>query len=160
LQSPPEAHIDIAAHREGDVIKTRVSAESLKGDWKDLRLQIALIENDLRYSGENGIRFHPMVVRAMAAGEQGFPLKPGEKHVVEYAFDTDQLSADLKSYLDSYEKGNDRFGPITFIQEMNHIDPANVSVVAFVQDYATKHVLQATFAKVTEAEMERMSASK
>lgn len=146
LQSGPEANIELTATRDGNVIKAHAAADNIKGDWKDLRLQIALVENDLRYSGENGIRLHPMVVRNLAADGQGFVIKPGEKRTFEYTFDTAQISRELKTYLDSYEKSNDRYGPITFIQEMNSIDPKNVSVVAFVQDNDTKHVLQAAFA--------------
>ncbi len=152
LQSEPEAQIELSASSDGHVVRGRAVAENAKGNWKDLRLQIALVENNLRYSGENGIRLHPMVVRDLAADGNGFPLKVGEKRSVEYTFDTAQISRDLKAYLDKYEKSNDRFGPITFIQEMNAIDPKHVSIVAFVQDNDTKHVLQAAFVPVAAAQ--------
>ena len=115
-----------------------------------MKLQIALVENRLRYSGENGIRFHPMVVRNMAHSGDGFAVEPGTGWTVQYAFDLPAISAGLKTYLDAYEKSNDRFGPITFIQEMDKINPADLSVVAFLQDTKTKHILQAAYTPVSE----------
>jgi len=149
LQSPAEAEIKLAARRNGDRIEVRASAANIKSDSKDLKLQIVLVEDRLRYSGENGIRFHPMVVRSVARDDEGFPVEPGKDCDVEYTFDIPKIGEGLKSYLDGYEKSNDRFGPITFIQEMYAIDPANLSVVAFVQDIKTKHVLQASYVRVT-----------
>ncbi len=134
LKSAPGASLTVSASRSGSVVTVHARAESAK----PLRLQIALAEKQLRYSGENGIRFHPMVVRAMA---DGFALN----EPVETTFDVSQISADLKSYLDDYEITNDRFGPIHFSEKKYSIDPANLAVVAFVQDMETKRVLQATY---------------
>jgi hypothetical protein len=141
LQKAPEAAIALNIARNGDAWEAKASASAIKGNWKNLHLDIALVENELRYSGENGIRLHLMVVRSMA----DFSLaKDGGSF--RQVFDTAQISSALKHYLEAYELSNDRFGPITFIQKMNHINPANVSVVAFIQDADSKHVLQAKVA--------------
>ena len=147
LQVPAEARIQLTAWRDGDRIQVRTSAANIKTDSKDLKLQIALVEERLRYSGENGIRFHRMVVRSIA-GNDCFPVEPGKDSSIQYTFDVQKISDGLKSYLDAYEKSNDRFGPITFIQKMYTINPADLSVVAFVQDIKTKHVLQAAYVRV------------
>ncbi len=152
FRSPPEARITLTAHRDGGLIKVSASASTGRTATSDLTLQIALVENRLRYSGENGIRFHPMVVRSLAGGDREFPIQPGKPCDVQYTFDIPKISAGLKTYLDGYEKANDRFGPITFIREMDSIDPADLSVVAFVQDTKTKHVLQAAYAKVANSQ--------
>ena len=90
-----------------------------------------------------------MVVRSVAnSDENGFSIDPAKPDTVEYSFDVSQISADLKTYLDNYEQHNDRFGQITFIEKKYEIDPADLSVVAFVQDVKTKHVLQAAYAKL------------
>lgn len=143
LQAAPEAELGLTVARKGTSVEANASASAIKGDWKNLHLDLALVENELRYSGENGIRLHLMVVRSMA----DFPLTK-TSGTFSHAFDTAQISSALKSYLDAYEVSNDRFGPITFIQKMNQINPANVSVVAFIQDADSKHVLQARFADV------------
>ncbi len=150
LQSPAEARIQLSAWRNGDRIEVHASAANIKSDSKALKLQLALVENRLRYSGENGIRFHPMVVRSMAREDEGFAVEPGKECAIQYTFDIQKISDGLKSYLDGYQKSNERFGPITFIQEMYAINPANLSVVAFVQDTKTKHVLQAAYIPVAD----------
>jgi hypothetical protein len=150
LATPPEAQIHLIAWRKGNDIEVKASATDVKSASKDLKLQIALVENRVRYSGENSIRFHPMVVRSLARDDDGFAVDAGAGCVVQYTFDTQKISEMLKTYLDKYEKVNDRFGPITFIQKMYSIHPAAVSVVAFVQDAKTRHVLQAAYAQVMD----------
>lgn len=151
LLSAAEASIQLTARRDADRIEVHASAADVSSDSKNLRLQIALVEDRIRYSGENGIRFHPMVVRGMA-GDDGFPVEPGKASSVDYIFDIPKISSELKTYLDNYEKSNDRYGPITFIQKMYAINPADLSIVAFVQDTATKHVLQAAYARVVSTQ--------
>src|SRR5581483_3302526 len=149
LQKPAEAEIRLTATREGDVVKVRATVDNLKPDAKDVKLQIALIEEGLRYSGENGIRFHPMVVRAMAGKDaQGFEVEAGKSATFEWSFDVDKISSALKTYLDDYEKNNDRYGKITFIEKKYRIDPKHLAVAAFVQESKTRHILQASFATV------------
>ena len=115
-----------------------------------MKLQIALVEDRLRYSGENGIRFHHMVVRNIAANAEGFAMEPGKDSDIPYTFDIPKIPDGLKTYLDGYEKANDRFGHITFIRKMYAINQSNLSVVAFVQDETTKHILQAAYAPVAD----------
>ncbi len=136
-----------------------------------LRLQIALVEEHVRYSGENGTRFHDMVVRAMAApppatagnkpeaGEAaagtpgtplpalGFALKPGPGGTFEYTFDLAKAAADALAHLQDFET-NTRKGEYSFRQKKHEIDPSKLLVVAFVQDEATKKILQAVYIKL------------
>ena len=139
LQSPAEADIALIASRDGNRIKVRASTANIKGQWKDLKLQLVLVEDELRYSGENGIRFHRYVARSVATGGAD---------QMDVTFDITQISSGLKKYLDEYEKSNGDFGPITFIQEMDAIDPGNLSVIAFLQDNETRHILQAAYLRL------------
>jgi tetratricopeptide (TPR) repeat protein len=152
LQSPAEVLITLTASRSSGLVVVHAAAARIKSASKDLALQIALVEDELRYSGENGIRFHPMVVRSVARGGEGFALEPGKGCEVEYKFDIAEISDGLKNYLDGYEKSNDRFGPITFLEKMYKINPAGLSVVAFVQDMKTKTVLQAAYMRVANSQ--------
>ncbi len=79
LQSPPEAAIRLTAWRAGDRVEVHTSVTGIKSASKTLRLQIALVEDRLRYSGENGIRFHHMVVRSIAAQCRGFRNRAGQR---------------------------------------------------------------------------------
>ncbi|MGC2656954.1 MAG: hypothetical protein WA324_03180 [Bryobacteraceae bacterium] len=149
LDEPAEASLTLAATRHGDTVHVVVHTGKIQSASKDLNLEIVLVENLQRYSGENGNRFHPMVVRSVAnSDENGFSLDPAKPGTVEYSFDVSRISSNLKTYLDNYEQHNDRFGQITFIEKKYEIDPADLSVIAFVQDIKTKHVLQAAYEKV------------
>ena len=144
LQQPAASHIELNTSRSGDRILVHATASNMTGSSNSLRLRIVLVENRLSYSGENGVRFHRMVVRDMAS-DDGFAVKPKENCSFTYSFDLQKISAGLKTYLDAYQRSNERFGPITFINEMYAINPDNLSVVAFVQDAATRRVLQAAY---------------
>jgi tetratricopeptide (TPR) repeat protein len=146
LKTSPDLSLALSASREGERITARASLDPGSHGSKNMRLQIVLAEKQVRYSGENGIRFHPMVVRAMAGGDgDGFAIDPSGAKVYDATFDVSQIGADLKSYLDSYEMENDRFGPIHFSEKKYLIDVNNIAIIAFVQDVDTKRVLQATY---------------
>ena len=70
LEEPARATLKVQATGEGESIKVVVDVAEFASDAKDVRLHIALAERELRFTGENGIRFHPFTVRAMA-GERG-----------------------------------------------------------------------------------------
>jgi hypothetical protein len=128
------------------VTKAGKAAKAGKPDQK-LRLQIALVEEMVHYTGENGVRFHPMVVRSLASTETntlGFPVASGKGAKVAYTFDIAKAVADARAHLDEMEGGSSqRFGKFQFIERENDINPANLRVVAFVQNEKTKEILQA-----------------
>jgi hypothetical protein len=97
-----------------------------------------------------------MVVRAMALdakSDQGFALKPGKGGTFEYTFDLAKAVADAKAHLEQFEKV-ERKGEYTFRQKKHEITGGLV-VVAFVQDEATKQVLQAVYLKPPAAKAAR-----
>ena len=146
LKAQPELSLALSASREGERITAHARVDPLAHGTKNLRLEIVLVEKQVRYSGESGIRFHPMVVRAMAGmNSDGFALDPSGAQVYDATFDVSQISAGLKTYLDGFEAENDRFGPIHFAEKKYSIDMGKVAIVAFVQDSETKHVLQASY---------------
>jgi len=147
LDVKPAADITLKATMIGD--KVEVDAKVAKAGKPDqkLRLQVALVEEMVHYTGENGVRFHPMVVRSLASTEKntlGFPVAPGKGAKVAYSFDITKAVADARAHLDEMEGGSSqRFGKFQFIERENDINPANLRVVAFVQDEKTKEILQA-----------------
>lgn len=145
LTTPADAQIKLAASITGSVVKVNAAVSGVKGDSKDLNVQVLLLEKELRYSGENGIRFHPMVVRAMGGDKSdGFALTSASGSF-EQSFDVAKLSADLKTYLDDYEQHPTRGTPFKFIEKKDQIDSHDLAVVVFVQDTKTKRVLQAAY---------------
>jgi hypothetical protein len=118
----------------------------------DLALNFALVEDDVRYSGQNGIRFHRYVVRALAKpADGGFAVAPDKTATLDASFNPAAISATLKAYLDDYAKHNDRFGPITFLSTDTTMQPSHLYVVAWVQDLKTHRVLDTAIVPVAES---------
>jgi len=147
LEVKPAAGITLKASMIGD--KVEVGARIGKAGKPDqkLRLQVALVEEMVHYTGENGVRFHPMVVRSLAAAEKntlGFPVAAGKGTKVACAFDIAKAVADARAHLEDMEGGSSqRFGKFQFIERKNDINRSNLRIVAFVQDEKTKEILQA-----------------
>jgi len=148
------ADLQVTAKLNGSTVDVRVSGKELESPGAGRHLQIALVENDVSYSGENGFRFHPMVVRNVAQStkdKSGFPLPKPANFDVDYSFDLDQIIAANLKYYDEYITDlKARTGiSATFREKRVWIDAHKLSVVAFVQDDSTKEILQS--AKVAVA---------
>ena len=145
LEVAPGGALRLEASADGQTVKVKASPGSVKTDAKDVKIQVVLVEELLRYTGENGIRFHPMVVRAMGGPEEaGFKLDPAKPGPVEVSFDLAKISEGLTQHLDSYEKDK----KITFVEKKTQIDRAKLGVVAFVQDDKSKEILQSVYVRV------------
>jgi tetratricopeptide (TPR) repeat protein len=148
LEQPADASLAIEASIEGGTVRVRANVSGLKSDHRPARLQIVLVEDMLRYSGENGIRFHPMVVRSVI--EAGLALHRGAPSAVDHAFNLAAIADDNRGYLDGYEV-NGQHDRMTFSKKLAAMDQRNLSVVAFVQEDQTKRVLQAASVKLAPA---------
>ncbi|MEK6336765.1 MAG: tetratricopeptide repeat protein [Acidobacteriota bacterium] len=152
LETPAEADLKLMAVLEGDLVKISVTVDKVNVQSPDLKLQIALTEEVLRYTGENGVRFHPMVVRSLGGKDSaGFALTPSAPTKVEWTFDLKAMTEQLKKYLDTFEQQGYRGDSFAFSEKKFQIDPNNLSLVAFVQDMKTKTVLQTVYLRVKPA---------
>jgi hypothetical protein len=146
LEVKPGAEISLQASLSGDSVAVAAKVGKSRKLDRKLRLQIALVEEMVHYTGENGVRFHPMVVRALAKGGQdtlGFAIAPGKTSRTACTFDVAKAMADAKAHLDEMEGGSSqRFGKFQFVERKSDINRANLRVVAWVQDQKTKEVLQ------------------
>jgi len=141
--------VKLEASIEGSTVKTKATVANVKSDSANLKLHIVLAEEKLRFSGENGIRFHPMVVRSVAGPEYGgFAITAKDNQSFDWTFDVNAISGEAKKHLDEYEKAGHRGEPFTFTEKKHSIDPENLTVVAFVQDEKTKAILQTTLLKL------------
>jgi hypothetical protein len=167
LAVPAEAKIDLRATTTGSTVKVKTTVSKVTSKSDKLRLQVALVEESVRYSGENGTRFHEMVVRSLAvpasapakspaaapaadtkpaAPPQGFALQPGKGGTFEYTFDLAKVAVEAKAHLEDFET-NTRKGQYTFREKKHEVNASALAVVAFVQDEATKKILQAVYVK-------------
>lgn len=150
LEAAAEAKLNLSAALEGMQVKVKADVSQVKGSATDIKLQLALVEEMLSYSGENGIRLHPVVVRSLAGeGEGGFAIDAAKPEAVECTFDIAKVTEELKAHLDDFESKAP--GGRKFSQKKHEIDPSNLSVVAFVQDQTTKRILQAAYVRLNAA---------
>lgn len=162
LEVPAEGNLKLQAKRSGRNVSVKVETEGLRNVSDDVTLQIALIENETAYSGENGLRFHFMVVRALAGDEEkrvfGFKVDPANPGGFEYLFDVEKVAAQNLTYYDTESAERmkaflERMGgkipeginiDFKFNYKKNQIDERQLSVIAFLQDNKTKKILQST----------------
>jgi hypothetical protein len=150
LEVPAQASISLSASRRNAVVAVEVEVSAVDSPHRKVRLHLALVENRLRYAGENGVRFHPMVVRAMAGDqESGISVNLRKPRKIKRKFDLRALTSELKRYLDHYE-GEGRQG--AFSEKKHLIEETQLSIVAFLQDEETRQVLQAAFAPVVSGQ--------
>ncbi|MGH9769071.1 MAG: hypothetical protein ACREAB_16710, partial [Blastocatellia bacterium] len=147
-------------------VKAVVAVDGLKDTSPDLTLHLALVEDEVHYSGENGLRFHPLVVRNLAraagADEYGFKVDPARANSFAHTFDLDAISAENLRYYDEWpvernKEVNARIGgeaefDVGGFKEPRHlINPGKLSVVAFLQDNKTRQILQSVFLQLAPA---------
>ncbi len=142
LETAAEARIKVDAGLAGGTVKVSAIVDAVTSESKDLKVQILLVEKEIRHLGENGVRFHPMVVRAMGKAE-GYPLEPKGSGTFDAAFDLEAVSKALKAHLDDFE--TKRGAGFKFSVKRDQVNRADLAVVVFVQDDKTKHVLQAAY---------------
>lgn len=142
LEKPAGARIELSAKRDGGKVVISARASDLARPGR-VSLRLALVEGRVRYPGGNGIRYHYCVVRALPGGPKGVPVttRGAQQNVT---VDLEQLRGQLGAYLDKFGTENDhRFGerPMAL---------TGLRVVAFVQDDASKEVLQAVQVEVPD----------
>lgn len=142
LEQPARAALTVGATGEGDQISVTVNVTSLPAGAKDLRLHIVLAEKELKFTGENGIRFHPMAVRA-TVGDKGAGLPISATGQVKHTFSLSQIKDEVtKSLAAEMEKRHKGEAPGSTPREYaaevrgpyTAIDTSELVVVAFIQE--------------------------
>ncbi len=144
LDAAPAARIELSTSHDGRAVNASVNVSSVSQDSPGLVLNIVLVEKELTYSGENGIRFHPMVARAVAS----FALNVAKSKTETRRFDLAEVEASLANHIDEFEKHDERHnkdGKFRFMERKTQVNPAHLAVVAFVQDAKTRQVLQSAY---------------
>ncbi len=151
LEAAADADLRLDATLTDGVVRVKALPSNMKPEGGAIKLQIALVEEMMTYSGENGVRFHPMVVRSLAGqNSEGIAVDRAAPAPIQWEFDLAKTSAAIKAYLDDYEQNGPR-GKVTFVRKPSTIGATNLSVVAFLQDAQSKKVLQAAYIKLSPA---------
>jgi tetratricopeptide (TPR) repeat protein len=160
LETPSGGQLTLNAEQMEKGVKAVVTVANLKEAGPGVTLHVALVEEEVHYSGENGLRFHPMVVRSLArmagADGYGFTVNAAQANRFEYVFDIDNIIAQNLRYYDEWpvernKEVNDRIGgdsefDVGRFKEHRHlINRSHLSIVAFLQDNKSKKILQSAF---------------
>jgi hypothetical protein len=147
LGDEAKAKIKLTAKQTGsdsDNLVITAEVADLKDAGADVKLRLVLVEEMVRYPGNNGQRFHHHVVRMMPGGVEGFELKEASaKQEVMVNL------ADLRKTLGEYLVEANKRRP--FFIENRPLDLKHLKVVAFIQNDKTKEVLQAAQVDVDAA---------
>lgn len=144
LEVKSSAKIDLSARRDGDTVTIDVKVHDVAKPGDKLRLRLALVEDEVRYTGSSDVRLHHAVVRAMPGGPEGIPIRGDQLSHSETVRLAD-LKSRLSEWLTEREKEvTEKVGPFEF--QSRPMDFKRLAVVAFVQDDATGAVLQAAYA--------------
>ncbi len=140
LAVPADAAITLTASGDGDLVNVTANVSKIASKSKDLRLHMLLVERELRFMGENGVRFHPMVVRAQA-GDRGAGIPIKGNGTTRYTFNLATIREDLiRTLTAEIEKRRSTEPPgmpRTYAADghpSTAIDTSGLSVVAFLQD--------------------------
>ncbi len=150
LETKPAGQVSATATRAGQAVGVEVSIAGVTSDA--VRLQVVLVETEATYSGENGLRIQPMVVRDMLGSEdrRGVLIGSSGPPKIAWSVDLAALAEKNLSYYDWYIADLKKRANIdaTFREKRPTINPAHLAVVAFLQDDVTHAVLQSVFVPV------------
>jgi hypothetical protein len=105
-----------------------------------LKVRVLLLEEEIKYVGSNGLRFHHMVVRSAFGQPDGWELKDGK---VSASVALDDVKKTLTTYLDDFAKTR----PFPYPQRP--MDLKGLKVVVLLQNDETGEIVQAVQLDVT-----------
>jgi len=140
LETAAKVKLKASATQKGG--KVNIAAEAASEDAGDkMHLRLALVEEQVDYQGGNRLAHHHWVVRALPGGATGVALKDkAAKHTS--TVDLEELRKKLTEYLDTSAKKMD------FRSKARPLELKKLYLVAFVQNDASKEVLQAVQVEV------------
>jgi hypothetical protein len=143
LATATTVRLRLSASVARGVVTADVSVADATVGGAPLNVMLALAEKEVRYSGGNGIRFHPMVVRKLVAAGR---VTDG-RYTGRQSLDLETVYRDTRTLYADYLRDNPNAGSIV----LPEIVPENLVVVAFLQDESTRGVLQAASVPVIAA---------
>ncbi len=137
LEEKTPITLDGAAKKEGNSLTTTVSVTGLKEPSDKVKLRFLLLEENVRYVGGNGIRFHHHVVRSLFDLPEGVAVKKLEGGKYTAKLDLADTKKKLADYLADFAKDQQ------FPNADRPLDLKGLIVVALIQDDETGEILQA-----------------
>jgi hypothetical protein len=143
VEERAKAAVKVTAMRKGNQIDIKADVSDLSQTGDNVRLRLALVEDEVAYTGRNGISSYQSVVRAFPGGADGVPLKD-KAGSTKVSVDVETVRKELMTYLDKYAAEK------PFPSKARPLELKKLSVVAFVQNDETGEILQAARADAGE----------
>ena len=136
LEEKSDIRIGGTIKADGDKLKVAVDVEGVKEPGENVRLHVLLVEETIKYTGGNGLRFHHQVVRALPDGAEGTQITKDalKKDVL---IDLADVKKGLTKYLDEYAAER------AFPNADRPMDLKHLKVIALVQNHETREILNA-----------------
>ena len=138
LSAAPGVGLTVEAKRAGDEVRVKCGFDRAAAGAE---YSVVLVQGEEKYRGSNGIVFHKHVVRDLASFD---PNAAGR----EVVFNLAASEKTTDQYLTDFERTYDRIPNFKFPERHHLIGRQGLTVVFFVQDRATKKVLNAITAEV------------
>lgn len=136
LEQEAPARLELTAVRQGEQVRLAAKVAGPKEPLSSLRIRFVLVEENIRYVGGNGLRFHHHVVRSFPGGVAGLPIPP-DGQTVAVTEDLAELRAKLASYLDDFARRR------PFPKGDRPLELTHLRAVALLQDDETLEILAA-----------------
>jgi hypothetical protein len=137
LSAAPEVSLKVRASLAGETVK---AAYEFDKAVPGAEYSLVLVQGEELYKGSNGLVSHKMVVRDLVA------VDPAAPKAAVFDLAASEKAAD--AYLTEFEKTYTRVPNFTWAVRRNAIARQGLKVVLFVQDKASKKVLNAVVADV------------
>jgi hypothetical protein len=143
LETDAQASIKLDVARTGDKIEIKGDVIDLKTPGAKVKLHFVLVEQTARFTGNNGLRLHHDVVRALPGGPAGYVLdKKASSHAASVS-------------VNAVRKTIPRFPNMEIPMDLKKL-----KVIALIQDDDTKRIFQAAQADVPEAKEDKSKEAK
>jgi hypothetical protein len=144
LEQKSDLKVDGSAVLADGGVTVSASVGGMDKPAESVKVRVLLAEEEVKYAGGNGIRFHHMVVRSAFGKADGWAAKDLKAGKVTATVRLDDLKKDLGAYLEEYNKTERAFSPPDRPLAMKHL-----KVIVLVQDDETGEILQAAQMDVT-----------
>ena len=132
LESETDLKVGGSVKAAGDKLTVAVEVDGVKEPGENVRLHVLLVEETIKYTGGNGLRFHHQVVRALPGGAAGTEVK--EKALKkDVTIDLAEVKTGLTKYLDEYAANERPFPNADRPMDLKHL-----KVIALLQNHETR----------------------
>jgi len=135
LAAKPAVRLEVKASRAADLVRVEFKTDKTP---PDADFNVALVQEEEKFRGSNGLLFHKMVVREFVT------LDVAAVKARTWTIDIAAVEASAAAFLGDFE----RTSSYRFAEKKSRIDRSALRVVLFVQDRETRKVLNAVVAVV------------